>query len=122
MTHKLKTWTIVLTITSVLLNLGPALFYVIKGLISADLITEKVGLVTTVFIVLILTAISIVNKIALKSRLWILLIGLYVCLKSIMTPIIIIGVCQVVDELIVAPVARKTRQRYIINKEIDKRS
>lgn len=111
----------VFSLLSFLLMFAPFCGYVIAGLCSDCLVVEKVGLLSTVLIVGILTAISLVNKIALRSRLWILLIGLYVCLGNIMTPLIIIACCQVVDELICTPLAKIFREKMVINRELDKR-
>lgn len=105
----------------ILLNIAPIAIYIIKALIEANLTTEKVTLCSTVFIALILSVVSWVNNIAMRSRLWIVLIGLYICLKSLITPLMIIAVCQVVDELIVAPVMRSARENAKINAQIDKR-
>lgn len=121
MTSRLKNLSILLSTVSVLLNIGPLLGYIIASVIQADLVTEKIALSMTILIVVILTLVSIVNKVALRSRLWILLIGMYLCLDSIMTPLIIIAVCQVIDELIVSPLAAHYKTRYRINKEIDLR-
>jgi hypothetical protein len=111
----------VLTSLSILLNAGPLACYVVIALTEANLTHEKVALVSTVFIVLILTAISFVNKIVLRSRLWILLIGLYCCLDYILTPLLIVAICQVLDEIIVSPLAKHFKARHQINKEIDRR-
>lgn len=106
---------------SIMLNFGPLIGYTIKALIESNLIHEKVALCLTVFIVLIMSAICLINKTVLKSRLWILLIGLYICLDYIMTPLIIIAVCQVLDELIVCPLKNNFKTKLTIHKEMDKR-
>lgn len=121
MTQSLKTKYRIFSILSLLLNVGPLAVYVIKALICSTFTHQKIALSMTVLIVLILTIISLVNKVVMKSRLWIILIGLYICLEYILTPLIIIGVCQVVDELIVSPLKVHYRDRYKINKEIDLR-
>lgn len=106
---------------SLLLNVGPLVVYSVGALCSAELITEKVALCMTVFVVLIMTVISMVNKVAMKSRLWIVLIGIYICLGDILTPLIVIASCQIADELIVAPLKGRFRNKYTINKELDLR-
>lgn len=121
MTNKLKAISILLTCVSILLNIGPLCGYVIKAVLNADLVTEKIALSMTVLIVVILTVVSFVNKVALRSRLWILLIGMYLCLDSIMTPLVIIATCQVIDELLINPLSHHYKTRYKINKEIDLR-
>lgn len=108
-------------VISLVINIGPLACYTISALINADLTHEKVTLTMTVLIVLIMTIISIINKITLKSRLWIILIGIYICLDYIMTPLIIIAVCQILDELIISPLKKSYKNRLIINKEMDKR-
>lgn len=121
MTKSLKTKYRLFSILSLLLNIGPLAVYIIKALICSTLTYQKIALSMTVFIVLILTVVCLINKVAMKSRLWIILIGLYICLEHILTPLIIIGVCQVVDELIISPLKEHYKNRYKINKEIDLR-
>lgn len=106
---------------SLLLNVGPLVIYSVGALASAALVYEKVALCMTVFIVLIMTIISFINKVTLRSRLWIVLIGIYVCLGEILTPLIMIASCQIVDELIVSPLKASFRNKYTINKELDMR-
>lgn len=108
-------------VASLLLNVGPLAVYTVGALCSASLVYEKVALCMTVLIVLIMTVISMVNKIALKSRLWIVLIGIYVCLGEILTPLIVIACCQITDEIIVSPLKASFRNKYTINKELDLR-
>ena len=68
-----------------------------------------------------MTVISIANKIVLKSRIWILMLGIYICLDTVLTPLIIIAVCQIVDELLITPLKKNFKSKKIINKEMDKR-
>ena len=121
MTTKYRTLRWVFMITSVLLNLGPLMFYTIQALCQSTLVYEKVSLCLTVFVVLILSAVCLINKVALRSRLWVLLIGLYICLDSIMIPLIVIACCQVVDELAINPLAKHYKTKLLISKEIDRR-
>lgn len=120
-TKHYRLWYWVFFIFSILLNVSPLAGYAIKAMIESDLIYEKVTLVTTVFIVLIMTCVSLVNKVAMRSRLWVILIGLYFCLDYILTPLMIIAVCQIVDELIVSPLKHSFREKLVINKQIDRR-
>lgn len=121
MTKKTKIMAWVFTIFSVLLNIGPLAAYGIVAVCNSTLTHQKVALALSVFVVVIMTVISIANKTVMKSRLWVILLGLYCCLDYIMTPLIIIAVCQVSDELVVSPLAKHYRTRYKINREIDLR-
>ena len=121
MTKKYRILSIILLVATILLNVAPLTTYTIIGYAEADLVVEKVALTSTIFVVLILTVYTLISKAALRSRIWILLLGLYFCLNNILTPLVIIAVCQVIDELIVNPLLRHYRNKYIINREIDKR-
>jgi hypothetical protein len=121
MTKKLRTWLIILVVLSFLLNVGPVAAYAIMGLVEGTLLIEKVALSMTIFVVAILSVIAWANKLVLRSRLWILLAGLFFVLDAFAAPLIIIGACQVLDELIVSPIKHRVRTRYTINKEMDRR-
>lgn len=121
MTKKYSRLHLIFSLTSLLLNIFPFAYYVIEGLLGGSATIEKVTLTSTIFIVLVMTLVSLVNKKAMRSRLWILLIGLYVCLDNILTPLLMIAICQVVDEIIVSPLVRVFRVKKTIHKELDKR-
>lgn len=121
MTKKLKRKYIIATILSFLLNVCPLLVFTIIAFISGTAIVHKVTLSMTLLIVLIFTAVTFINKTVFRSKLWILLIGLWLCLDNILTPLIVFASCQVIDELIVTPIKNHYKNRYKINKEIDTR-
>lgn len=121
MTRKYRMAFWVLWSIHMLLNVCPLAVYTIMALVEGQLIYEKVALTMTVFVVLILTLVSIINKITLRSRLWIILIGVYVCLGEILVPLIVIAFCQIADELVICPLKEHYKRKLTINKEIDKR-
>ena len=121
MTKKLKRNYIIATILSFLLNVCPLLVFTIIAFISGTAIVHKVTLSMTLLIVLLFTAITFINKTVFRSKLWILLIGLWLCLDNILTPLIVFAACQVIDELIVTPLKNYYKNRYRINKEMDTR-
>ena len=121
MTSKYRKLYWLFTIMSFLLNIAPIATYTIIAFSECNIIVEKVTLSMTLLIVLILTIVSWMNKITLRSRLWILLIGLYLCLDYIMIPVMLIAACQVLDELIVSPCRRNFKTKLTIHKELDKR-
>ena len=121
MTKKLKRKYIIATILSFLLNVCPLLVFTIIAFISGTAIVDRVTLSMTLLIVLIFTAVTFINKTVFRSKLWILLIGLWLCLDNILTPLIVFASCQVIDELIVTPLKNYYKNRYRINKEIDTR-
>lgn len=120
-TRKYKRLSFLFGFISVLLNIAPFTIYAFIALVDSTLIYQKIALSMTVLVVAILSLVALVNKVAMKSRLWIVLVGIYVCLGEIITPLIIIAVSQVLDELIVAPLHNSYKDKKTINKEIDKR-
>lgn len=121
MTKKYRRLFWLFTILSLLLNIAAPAYYIFDGLLGDGIIAEKVALSASVFIVIMLSAVAYVNKTTMRSRIWILLLGLYVCLDTILTPLLIIAITQILDEWIINPLAKSYRNKLTINKQIDKR-
>ena len=107
-----------LSITSMIL---PVIYFAAKAFIESELVYEKIALSSTIIIVIIMTLVNLISRVALRSRLWILLIGLYIALHEILTIIVVIGCCQVIDELVFTPLKTRYKNKYTINREIDNR-
>lgn len=121
MTKKYRSTYLALMIVSVILNLFPVAFYVVKAFIESSATYQKVALSSTIFISLILTCVSLLTKVNIRSVIWILFIGLYVCLDSIINMIMFIAIFQVADELVITPMKKMVKNKWIIHKELDKR-
>ena len=120
-TKKTRMIAAILTIMSIFLCIGPAMFYTGSALLGGAATTAKVGLVFTVFLSIVLSMICLVKRTLLRSSTWLLCIGLWLCLENIVGMLMITAACQVTDELIVAPLARRFREKARTNFEIDKR-
>lgn len=120
-TKKNKALYWVFNILSFVVMFVPIAVYVVKGYIEADLTTEKVGLTCTIMISIILVAINFIFKYRIRSTLWILLLGVYFCLDNILAMIILIAVGTILDEFLLTPLKKSFKNKYTINKEIDKR-
>lgn len=107
-------------IISVSLVLIPLLIYAVIGFINGT-IGQKVSLGLTLIICLIFTLINVVFKYHIRSTIWIMLLGIQICLTNITSLLIIISLSTMMDEFIFTPLAKKYKQKYIINNEIDKR-
>lgn len=121
MTKKYKVGSIITWIISFLLMFGPAVGFGIYSLCTCDVVYNKVALCMTMVIVLILSIISLVNKHMYRSRIWIIIIGIYACIDAFMPCILTIAITQVIDEILVSPLHKHFHDRYVINKEMDKR-
>ena len=122
MTNKYKKLSILTFLLSAICSLCPILIYVIKAFIDKDVQeVNKYTLGIMCSVALIVTIINIVAKLHLRCIPWILLLGIYLCLKDITALLVIMAITTIVDELILMPLHKSFRNKYTINKEIDKR-
>lgn len=108
------------SIISTSLIVIPLLVYAVLGFINGTT-GEKVSLGLTLILCIIFTLMNSVFKYHIRSTIWIMLLGIQICLTNITTLLIIIALATMLDEFIFTPLTRKYKQRYIINNEIDKR-
>lgn len=110
-----------LLILSILCNLLPIAIYTIKAFIVAG-VGQKVTLGVCLTLSILFVLINFITKHRIRSTLWILLIGIYVCLDHIQSLLIIMAITTIIDEFILEPAYKRVKNKYIINKEIDKRN
>ena len=120
MTNKYKKLYETFKILSWSVTILPLVVYFVIAFSKAEIV-HKLAIGSMLTIVLILTVINIIGKLQLRSPLFLLLIGIYVGLGQILTPLVITSCGVVLDEFILTPLYKKYKQLYIINKEIDKR-
>lgn len=121
MTQKYKLLKNLFLCISILLTIGPGFVFLCMAYNNDTAIVNKVTLSMLLLVVAIMTIIAISQKIVLRSRLWILLIGLWMCLDHFIVPLIVIGICQIFDELIISPLYNYYKNIYRTNKVIDER-
>ena len=119
-TQKYKKRYKILTLLSIMLNLVPLAIYSVYGFIQGS-IGEKVTLSITLIICIIFVAINLVFKYHIRSTIWILLLGIQICLKNITVLLIIIALLTILDEFIISPLSKKYKTKFVINNEIDER-
>ena len=117
--YKREKW--LLLILSILCNLLPIAIYTIKAFVVAG-VGQKVTLGVCLTLSLLFVLINFITKHRIRSTLWILLIGIYVCLDHIQSLLIIMAITTIIDEFILEPAYKRVKNKYIINKEIDKRN
>lgn len=120
-TSKMRLGYWVCAILSFLCWVAPPAYFIILAAVQSSVVFEKMALCATVLVVLLMTAYAAINKIVLRSRIWVLLIGLYFVLDTFMLPLFVIASCQIVDEMILTPLKNYYKVRYITNKEMDLR-
>lgn len=112
---------VILTALSVVLSVGPLIVYAVLAFKSNAGNTEKCLLLSFISFGVILSIVCLINKYTPRCRIWLILLGFYICLDNILGCILVIAVTQILDELSVCPLAKMFRSKYAINKEIDKR-
>ena len=121
MTNKYKKLYEIFKILSWAVTILPLVVYFVIAFSKAEIV-HKLAIGSMLTIVLILTVINVIGKLQLRSPLFLLLIGIYIGLGQILTPLVITSCGVVLDEFIFTPLYKKYKQLYIINREIDKRN
>lgn len=119
-TEKYKKRYYILTAASWILTLGPLAGYVIYALVIGGTL-QKAALVSSVFAAGVLTVVSILFKKHIRSTVFILLLGIYMAIQKITVLLIIMSIATVLDEFVIMPLQKRSREKYTINKEIDGR-
>ena len=120
MTKKYKTKLNICRLLSFTITVLPVIIYTIKGFMDGS-IGEKVSLGICVILALMFMLINVMFKYHIRSTLWVLLIGIYVCIDNIIPLLIIMATTTIIDEFVLVPLINKYKNKYIINKEIDLR-
>ena len=120
MTKKYKIKLNICRLLSFTITVLPVIIYVIKGFMDGS-IGEKVSLGICVILALMFMLINVMFKYHIRSTLWVLLIGIYVCIDNIIPLLIIMATTTIIDEFVLVPLIKKYKNKYIINKEIDLR-
>lgn len=120
-TKKYQRLSILFHALSMLVLVIPLAYYTIYGFISGE-ITEKLTLGITFVIACILLVINVLFKYHIRSTIWILVLGIYICIDSIMPLLLMVAIGTILDEFILTPLYKSYHNKCTINKEIDKRN
>lgn len=121
-TMSLQKKAMILHIISLALTVLPIIIFVFKAFIDGDVsASKKLCMGLLVVFSLFLTIVNVLFKYSIRSAIWLLLLGIYICINNIVPLLIIIAVTTILDEFIITPLYKKYRGEYKINKEMDKR-
>ena len=119
-TKKYKTQYTIAKILSIILTVGPLLYYGILGFSIAEPV-KRVVLSLTAIGAIIFTLISVVFKLHIRSTIFLLMLGIHCCIDNITGLIIVMAATTLLDELVATPMCKYCKNKYSINREIDKR-
>ena len=105
---------------SFLITIIPILIYVVIGFMEGT-IGQKITLGMCLVAVIILVILNLLFKHIPRCGVWIILAGLAYACNSIVPLLLIMAITTAIDELVLSPLAKKYKNLYTINKEIDKR-
>ena len=121
-TKDYKTKWMICRFLSILMTIGPLAYFFVKAYIDGEVgVTQKMTLGICTVVCAILIIINITVKKSLRSPIYIIIIGIYVCLDNLMLLFIVMAATTILDEFIFSALASKFKNQYTINKEIDKR-
>ena len=119
-TKKYQRLAILFHALSILVLVAPLAYYTIYGFINGET-TEKLTLGITFVIACILLVINVLFKYHIRSTIWILVLGIYFCIDSIMPLLLMVAIGTILDEFVLTPLYKSYHNKCTINKEIDKR-
>lgn len=119
-TKKYQRLSILFQALSILVLVAPLAYYTIYGFINGE-VTEKLTLGITFVVACILLVINVLFKYHIRSTIWILVLGIYFCIDSIMPLLLMVAIGTILDEFILTPLYKSYKNKCTINKEIDKR-
>ena len=119
-TKKYKRLARLFSLLSILVLLAPLAYYLVEAFI-AGVVIEKLALGGLATMAIILTLFNTIMKANLRSPIWLILLGIFFVLENILPLIIFIAAGTILDEFLLSPLARRYRNLYTINNEIDKR-
>lgn len=100
----------------------PIIIYIIVALAGDGLVAQKVAVVATTMVAIILTVFNIISQKRLRCPIWIILIGLFIAIKHYLLPLIIIlAITSILDDLVFTPLISYYRTKLIANKAMDER-
>lgn len=120
-TKKSRRAVIILSIISALLMIGPALIYLLIGLVTATVETSMVIITGAVIAACVMTVVSLCLKHIPRTLPWIAMLALFLVIDHILVMVVIFAATQILDELVIEPLLRYHKTALIANKQIDKR-
>ena len=111
MKNKYKSYRNIFFILSFLATFGPFLYYGIKAMIEGEPV-EKFALSMFSLAAVIIAIAAACMKVHLRSVIWIVLLGVYLCLDNLVGVILVVAICTILDELVFSPLYKKYAKKY----------
>lgn len=120
-TKKYATLATIFSLLSAMCMFGPLLIYAGMAFASGAAVVSKLIVASSLVVAAVLTLISVLGKWAGRCRVWIVLLGLSIALQHFLPMFYVFAATQILDELVICPLAAHFRNKKIINEQIDAR-
>ena len=124
-TKQCKRLSILFLVLHILCLFGPLLYFIPYAYIVGE-VGRKLALSLFLIVALCLSVVSIISDAKTrggmaKSIMWILVIGISICLQEVKVFVYIMAIVSIIDELVIVRLRAKYKDAYAANKEIDRR-
>lgn len=111
----------VLFLISWALTIVPSALFIIEGFYYGET-KEKICIGFVALASIILGVFMVLSKANLKRTIfWIVMLGCIAIMDNLRDLIIIMGACNIADEILISPLHNRFKEDYHTNKQIDKR-
>ena len=119
-TKKYKRLSKLFGLLSLLCTVFPVAYFTVQAFIQGE-VQEKVTLGCTLIVCLFLVALDTIKKEILRSPVYLMILGIYVCLDNLLSLFLIMAITCMADEFLFTPLHNSFKNKAVINKEIDRR-
>ena len=105
---------------SLLLTFGPVIGFGIYAMAVSGT-AEKLALSLLSILSMAIAVVNVLFKFSFRSSIYVLLLGVSIALKEMTAVLIIVAICTALDEFVFDPLTKHYREKFSINKEIDRR-
>lgn len=124
-TKQCKRLSILFLVLHILCLFGPLLYFIPYAYIVGE-VGRKLALSLFLIVALCLSVVAIISDAKTrggfaKSIMWILVIGISICLQEVKVFVYIMAIVSIIDELVIVRLRAKYKNAYASNKEIDRR-
>ena len=124
-TKQCKRLSVFFLILHILCLFGPLLYFIPYAYIVGE-VGRKLALSLFLIVALCLSVVALISDAKTrgglaKSIMWILVIGISICLQEVKVFVYIMAIVSIIDELVIVKLRAKYKDAYAANREIDRR-
>lgn len=105
---------------SALCTIGPIIYFIVIAMMAATPV-QKVSIGFIVSLSIVMSIVNLCLKVHPRSVFWLILLGAHWVLGNIFELLVVLFIACFLDEMLFNPMYKYARNKYSINKEIDKR-